>query len=70
LFRSYTTDARYSQGAQGTDKEHLRAGSRQTAMGHGRNTRISVLDRREEHASGMRRFSVVRNKEGDVYFFV
>jgi hypothetical protein len=39
-------------------------------MDHRGKTRIGVLDRMEEHASGMRSFSVVRNKDGDVYFFV
>ena len=45
LLRSDDTDARYRQGAQGTDTEHLRAGSRQTAKDHGRQAGMSLLAR-------------------------
>src|SRR3954468_3880455 len=43
--RSDNTDARYRQGAQGTDTEHLQAGSRQTAKDHGRKPGVSLLAR-------------------------
>src|SRR5947207_13451665 len=39
------TDARYRQGAQGTDTEHFQAGSRQTAKDHGRKPGVSLLVR-------------------------
>ena len=39
------TDARYRQGGQGTDTEHLQAGSRQTAKDHGRIPGVGLLAR-------------------------
>jgi hypothetical protein len=43
--RSDDTKARYREGAQSTDTEHLRAGSRQTAKDYGRKPGVSLLAR-------------------------